>query len=106
MKVTVHPISEIRTIRFNVEGPTPHRHCTPEMVEQYLADDIMADHYSLHNMVRSTYPDVDLIEESVEVLAVMTEFATDEQYIEHKAHFWFGATVEAKVQVYSIGGAE
>jgi hypothetical protein len=106
MKVTVHPISEIRTIRFNVEGPALKRPCTPEMVEQYLADDIMSDHYSIHNAVRSTYPDVDLIEESLEVLAVRTEFATFEQYTERKARFWFSATVEMKVQVYSIGGEQ
>ena len=106
MKVTVHPISEIRTIRFNVEGPALERPCTPEMVEQYLADDIMADHYSVHNAVRSTYPDVDLIEESLEVMAVLTDFATFEQYTEHKVRFWFSATVEMKVQVYSIGGEQ
>jgi len=107
MKVTVHPISEVRIIRFNVEGPTSEQFCTPEMVMQYLVDDLMEDHNSVHNMVRSTYKDVDLIEESVEVLApVRVVTATYEQYLEQKTRYWFEATVTAKVQVYDVGGEQ
>ena len=107
MKVTVHPISEIRTIHFNVEGPTSEQFCTPEMVMQYLADDLMSDHNSVHNLVRSTYKDVDLIVESVDVLApIRVVTATYEQYLQEKKRYWFEATVEAKVQVYDIGGEQ
>ena len=107
MKVTVHPIVEIRTIRFNVEGPTSERFCTPEMVMQYLADDLMADHNSVHNLVRSTYPDSELDDESVDVLApVRVVTATYEQYLQQKKRYWFEATVVAKVQLYDVGGEQ
>tara|TARA_R110000787_G_scaffold65314_1_gene147029 strand:+ start:132 stop:452 length:321 start_codon:yes stop_codon:yes gene_type:complete len=106
MKVIVHPISEVRIIRFNVEGPTSEQFCTSEMVMQYLCDDMTADHYSVHKLVRSTYKDVDLIEESVEVLAVRVVTATYEQYLEQQTRYWFEATVTAKIQVYDIGGSK
>lgn len=89
-----------------VNGPSATRHCTPEMVADYLETLFYVEQYladgdcSLHNIL----PNVDLTQDSVEVESVTTDFATEEQTKEHGCMFWF--TAECTVSLSVSGGEQ